>query len=402
MTDWTQHYASRTARMQASEIREILKLVARPDIISFAGGIPDPDLFPATEIAAACQKILGDPKTSAIALQYAISEGYLPLREWLADYMGKLGVTCTADNILITNGSQQALDFIGKLFISPGDTVLVAWPTYLGALQAFNAYEANYDILPGPGSNRTPESYISGGKPRPKFGYVMPEFQNPTGTSLSKSERFALLDAATALDLPLVEDTAYEHLRYDGERAPTLMALAAARAGGIDEAKALYCGTFSKSITPGLRIGWVVGPKDVIRKLVLIKQASDLHVSPLNQMIAYEVASTILESHTAKIRQIYRERRDAMLEALKANMPSSVSWTKPEGGMFVWVTLPEHMDGSELLERAVAKAQVAFVPGAAFFPDRSGRNTIRLNFSKNDPPVITEGIRRLAELIKST
>jgi DNA-binding transcriptional MocR family regulator len=401
MTDWSKHYATRVSRMQASEIREILKLLDMPDIISFAGGIPDPDLFPTAEIAAACQNILTDPQKSAVALQYAVSEGYYPLRQWLVGYMAKIGVTCSADNILITNGSQQALDFIGKLFISPNDTVLVAWPTYLGALQAFNAYEAQYDQLPGPGSNRTAQSYTTGGKTKPKFGYVMPEFQNPTGTSLTEAERIELLDAAEALDLPLAEDTAYEHLRYDGTRAPSLMELASKRAGGIDNAKIMYCGTFSKSIVPSLRIGWIVAPKEVIRKLVLIKQGSDLHVSPFNQMIMYEVASTIMDAHTTKIRKVYKGRRDAMLSSLAKHMPSNVEWTKPEGGMFIWLTLPPHIDGADLLQRSVTEIKVAFVPGSAFFADRSGRNTIRINFSLNDPPLIEEGVKRLSQLIMS-
>jgi len=399
-TDWSRHFATRAERMHGSEIRELLKLLDQPDIISFAGGIPDPKLFPREEIARAAQSIFGDPIKSATALQYSVSEGYLPLREWLAAYMGKIGVTCTAENILITNGSQQALDFIGKLFISPGDTVLVAWPTYLGALQAFNAYEPNYDVLPGPGSNRTPESYRGGGKKAPKFGYAMPEFQNPTGTSLTKDERLALLDAAEALDIPLIEDTAYEHLRYDGTRAPALLALASERAGGIDKAKVIYCGTFSKSVAPAFRLGWIVAPKEIIQRFVLIKQASDLNVSCFNQMIMHEVVSETFDRQKAKACAIYKERRDAMLKALTAHMPKGVSWTKPEGGMFVWVTLPENIDGAEFLRRSIKEARVAFVPGAAFFADRSGRNTARLSFYLNEPKVIEEGIKRLGELLK--
>ncbi len=398
--DWSRHYATRAAQMQASEIRELLKLLDQPDIISFAGGIPDPKLFPRQEIAAACQSILTDPVRSATALQYSVSEGYLPLREWLCNYMKKLGLPCSPDNILITNGSQQGLDFLGKLFISPGDQVLVAWPTYLGALQAFNCYEPTYDVLPGPGSNRTPETYRGAGKKTPKFGYAMPEFQNPTGTSLTKEERLALLDAAEAIDIPLIEDSAYEHLRYEGARAPTLIALAAERAGGIDNSRVIYLGTFSKSISPSFRIGWAVAPREIIKKLVLIKQASDLNVSCFNQMIMHDVVSKIYEPHTKKICAIYKERRDAMLKALDAHMPMGTSWTKPEGGMFVWVTLPEKMDGGDFLRRAVTEVKIAFVPGAAFFADRSGRNTIRLSFSLNDPPVIEEGIKRLGALLR--
>ena len=399
MTNWNDYFASRSQRMQASEIRELLKLLDQPDIISFAGGIPDPKLFPTEKINEVCQSILGDPKRASMALQYAVSEGYLPLRQFLADYMGRLGVACTPDNIMITNGSQQALDFLGKLFVMPGDTLLVSWPTYLGALQAFNAYEPVYDTLPGLGSNRTPESYTAGGKAKPKFGYITPEFQNPTGMSLSIEERHALLKAGHDIDMPIVEDHAYEKLRYDGEAIRPLLSLEIERTGSIEDAKVIYCGTFSKSIVPALRIGWVVAAKDVIQKLVLINQASDLHVSPFNQMILHEVASQILEPHTAHIRTVYKERRDAMLKALAAYMPKNVSWTKPEGGMFIWMTLPEHIEGAELLKRAINEARVAFVPGAAFFPDRSGKNTLRLSFSLNDPAVIDEGIKRLASLL---
>lgn len=399
MTDWNAHYAQRAQRMQASEIRELLKLLDQPDIISFAGGIPDPKLFPVSAIADATQRILGDAGTAAVALQYSVSEGYLPLRQWLADYMAKLGVTCGPENIIITNGSQQGLDFIGKLFISPQDKVLVAWPTYLGALQAFSAYEPTYDLLPGLSPDHT-AAFYNGQARRPKIGYVMPDFQNPTGTSLNRDERVALLDAAEAMDLPLIEDSAYEHLRYDGERPPTLMALASERAGGINNAKVLYCGTFSKSIVPSLRIGWIVAPEDVIHKLVLIKQASDLHVSTLTQMMMHEVITHLPSDHVDLVRNTYKERRDALLSALERDMPEGVTWTRPDGGMFVWMTLPEHIDGAELLARAIEEIRVAFVPGSAFYPDRSGRNTLRLSFSLNEPARVEEAIKRLGGLLR--
>jgi len=398
MIDWTSHYAERAKRMTASEIRELLKVLDQPDLISFAGGIPDPGLFPTAEIAEAYARVLNDPARAKVALQYAVSEGYKPLREWIAGYMTRLGAACGADNVMITNGSQQALDFLGKLFITPGDTMLVAWPTYLGALQAFNCYEPVYDVLPGPDSNRTVESYAKG-KGAPRLGYCMPEFQNPTGTSLTRDERLQMLDAADAMDLALIEDNAYEKLRYDGERVPSLLALDIARKGGIENSRVIYCGTFSKSIVPALRIGWVVAAKPVIQKLVIVKQASDLHVSTLNQIVMHEVASKIIEDHARIILPVYKARRDAMLAALQAHMPKGVQWTKPEGGMFVWVTLPEGMDGGALLARAIAEARVAFVPGIAFFADRGRSNYLRLNFSLADEASIAEGIRRLGALI---
>lgn len=388
--------------MAASEIRELLKLLDQPDIISFAGGIPDPDLFPREAIAAAYGRVLSDPARAAAALQYSVSEGYLPLRQWLVGHMASLGVDCATDNIVITNGSQQGLDFLGKLLISPNDTVLIQRPTYLGALQAFNCYEPTYDTLPRADANRQAPDYhaeaaAAGG--RVKFGYVMSDFQNPTGETLSLAEREALLDAADTLGIPLVEDSAYEQLRYDGVSPPSLLALAAARAGGVDQARVVYCGTFSKTIVPALRVGWIVGPREVIAKLVLIKQASDLHGATLNQMVMREVAETELDAQVDRIRAAYRDRRDAMLAALDRHMPKGVGWTRPEGGMFIWVTLPAALDGGALLARAIAEARVAFVPGKAFYPDGAGANTLRLSFSRATPAAIEEGIGRLARVI---
>jgi DNA-binding transcriptional MocR family regulator len=396
MVDWDKHYATRAGRMAASEIRELLKLLDRPDVISFAGGIPDAALFPRDAIAASYQRILGDPQRGAAALQYSASEGYGPLRAWIAQYMAGLGMPCSADHILITSGAQQALDFIAKLFVSPGDEVLVARPTYLGALQALSAYEPTYATLPQRGDNRPAAG--SGGK-RPALGYVMPDFQNPTGTSLDRSGRVALLDAAAAIDLPLIEDAAYEALRYDGDALPSLLALDAARMGGIDRARVLYCGTFSKTVVPGLRLGWVAAPRPVIRRLVLIKQASDLHSASLSQMVMHEVVQEVLPQALEPIRRSYRARRDAMLAALADGMPPGVTWTRPDGGMFIWLTLPEAIDAARLLPRAIAEARIAFVPGRAFHCDGSGANTLRLNFSLADEAQIQEGIGRLSALL---
>lgn len=397
MVDWDKHYATRAGRMAASEIRELLKVLDQPDVISFAGGIPDPALFPRATIAAAYQRILGDPTRGAAALQYSASEGYRPLRDWIAGYMAGLGVACEAEHILITSGAQQALDFIAKLFVSPGDDVLVARPTYLGALQALSAYEPVYGTLPQRGDNRPASG--AGGK-RPALGYVMPDFQNPTGQSLDLGERDALLDAAAALDVPLVEDAAYEALRYDGEKLPSLLALDAARAGGIDAARVLYCGTFSKTVVPGLRLGWVAAPLPVIRRLVLIKQASDLHSASLSQMVMHEVVQETLPHTLGPLCAAYRARRDAMLAALAAEMPPGIAWTRPEGGMFIWLTLPERIDAAALLRRALAETRVAFVPGRAFHCDGSGANTLRLNFTLADEPRIKDGIARLAALLR--
>ncbi|MFO1046584.1 MAG: PLP-dependent aminotransferase family protein [Geminicoccaceae bacterium] len=390
MRDWSRDFARRADRITASEIRELLKLLARPGIISFAGGIPDPALFPREIIADAFARLLAEPKSAAMALQYGISEGYPPLREWVAGYMGGLGVRCGAEHVLITNGSQQALDFLAKLFLDPGDRVLAARPTYLGALQAFTAYEADYGVFPeGPGQ----------GTPLAKLAYLMPDFANPSGRTMTVAERGAVLATAAVLDLPVIEDGAYEQLYYDHEPLPSLLALDSA-AAGIDAGRVIYCGTFSKTVVPGLRIGWIVAPRPVVEKLVLIKQAGDLHTSGLNQMVMLEVAQAIVPAHAGRIREAYRIRRDTMLAALEAHMPPGVRWTRPAGGMFLWLTLPERIDAAVLLERAIETAEVAFVPGAAFFPDRSVRNALRLSFSLNPPDEIERGISRLARVIR--
>lgn len=396
MIAWDGHYAARARRMGASEIRELLKLLEQPDVISFAGGIPDPALFPREAIAEAHARILGDPRRAALALQYSASEGYGPLRDWIAGYMGTLGAPCRAEHILITSGAQQALDFIGKLFVSPGDTVLVARPTYLGALQALSAYEPAFADLPRRGDNRTAEQ----GGGRRALGYVMPDFQNPTGATLSLAERQELLELVG--DLPLVEDAAYAALRYEGEAVPSLLSLEAAQAGGVDAGRVLYCGTFSKTVAPGLRLGWVVAPTPVLRRLVLVKQASDLHSPSLAQMVMLEVVQQVLPQALVPLCDTYRARRDAMLAALSRAMPASVRWTAPKGGMFLWLTLPETIDAASLLVRAIAEARVAFVPGRAFHADGSGANTLRLNFTLADEARIADGIARLGALLQRT
>jgi DNA-binding transcriptional MocR family regulator len=394
-------FASRASRMKASEIRELLKLLDQPDIISFAGGIPDPSLFPHEAFREAYAEVLSGPSANA-ALQYQVSEGYLPLRRWLAEEMGRLGVECDADNILITSGSQQALDYLGKLFLSPADTALVTWPTYLGALQAFNAYEPHYERLTPGGGNLTPEAYRVGATKaggRPKFAYLVPDFSNPTGQTLSRAERLGVLDLATELDIAIVEDAAYQALRYDGEAVPSILALDIARSGGIDAARTIYCGSFSKILAPGLRVGWVCAPRAIIEKLVLVKQASDLHSPSINQLVVHRVAETSYASQVAKARAAYGARRDGMLAAFDATMPKSASWTRPEGGMFIWMTLPAEIDTTKLLKRSVAETRVAFVPGHAFFADGGGRNALRLSFTLADRHALEEGVPHLADLI---
>lgn len=400
--DWPKLFATRAERMKASEIRELLKLLDQPDVISFAGGIPDPALFPAQAFSDALAESLSGGQADQ-ALQYSVSEGYLPLRQWLAERMGSLGVNCSADNIVITTGSQQALDFLGKLFLSPGDTALVGWPTYLGALQAFNAYEPRYDRL-NPMGNRAPADFATaaektGGKV--KFAYLSADFANPTGETVTREARERVLDLAEALDIPVIEDAAYQSLRYEGEEVPPILALDLKRHGGdIEKTRTLYCGSFSKTLAPGLRVGWVCGATPVIQKLVLTKQAADLHSSTLNQMAIHKVAVADFPGQVARIKKAYQSRRDTMLKALDREMPAGVSWTHPDGGMFVWITLPEGFDGAELLAECLKSERVAFVPGKAFFADGSGANTIRLSFSRMAEKDIAEGVARLGRVLK--
>jgi DNA-binding transcriptional MocR family regulator len=379
--------------MQASEIRELLKLLARTNVTSFAGGIPDPALFPVEDFRAAQDELLSDPALAGTALQYSPTEGYEPLRRWIAARMARLGAACEAENIAITSGSQQALDLLGKLFIGPGDKVLTQAPTYLGALQTFNAYEASYgefgDPVPPPGA----------GPERVAFAYAVPDFANPTGESLSREARQQLLALTRDLDVPLVEDAAYQALSFDGSPIPSCLALDIEAVSGIERSRVIYCGSFSKILSPGFRIGWICGARDLVRKVVLAKQGTDLHTPTLNQMIMHRVAERAYDKQVSLCIVHYRTRRDAMLAALARHMPSGVTWTEPQGGMFIWLTLPPGMDGGLLLREALDEG-IAFVPGGAFFANGGGANTIRLNFSLPSPAQIEAAIPVLARLVR--
>lgn len=401
---WEPNYARRATRMSGSEIRELLKLLEQPDVTSFAGGIPDPALFPAAEASAAGAEIMGDPKSARAALQYAVSEGDPGLRTWIAAHMTDQGVPCEADNILITSGSQQALDFLGRMLLSPGDTALVRWPTYLGALQAFNAYEPRYDRLDPEGANMDATGYAmaareSGPDAAVKFAYAVPDFANPTGATMTRTARERLLDFAGDLDIAVIEDAAYTALRYEGEDVPSMMAIDVARTGDVNRSRVIYCGTFSKTLSPGLRVGWICASKALISRLVLVKQASDLNSPPLNQMIIHRLADTVLPRKIDEARVEYKLRRDLMLGALEREMPTGVTWTRPEGGLFIWVTFPDGVDTRLLLERSITEAKVAFVPGRAFHADGSGANTARFSFSLACAAQIDSGIAGLARLI---
>lgn len=396
--EWATRFSERMTRVRASEIRELLKLLDQPDILSFAGGIPHPCLFPTEAIQAGYGAILADPAQAAQALQYSVSEGYLPLRDWIAARMTRDGMPCDAGNIMLTAGSQQALDLLGKLFLTCADTVMVARPTYLGALQAFNGYEPHYLDLPDSGLTKGLDATVRE-RAIGALGYFVPDFANPTGQSLSLAERETLLTLADDLGMTLIEDAAYRELRFSGEALPTLLSLDIARSGGIEQVRTLFCGTFSKTLSPALRIGWVCGPRAVIEKLVLLKQGADLHVSTINQMVAHRAVAEGYDQHLGRLRSAYGTKARTLLNAMERHMPEGVTWSEPQGGMFVWVSLPEDMDGKVVLERALAEERVAFVPGEPFFAEVARANALRLSYSLPDAAQIEDGVARLARLI---
>lgn len=392
--DWEPRMAERTQRMKSSVIRELLKLTVKPDIISFAGGLPAPEFFPVREFEEACHHILST--CGPQALQYSTTEGHLPLREWLAESMRKYGLDVEPDNILMTNGSQQALDLIGKLFVDPGNCILTSAPTYLGALQAWNAYQACYHTVEMDDDGMPMEGIPEIVRTRhPRLVYVLPNFHNPAGTTLPLARRKRLVEIAREHDLIIIEDDPYGELRYEGEDLTPIFRMAPERT--------IYLSTFSKTLAPGIRIGWIVAPKAVIAKFVQAKQGADLHTGTFVQLIANDICQRgFLKTHVKKLRGVYKERRDAMLAAMDQHWPSSCSWTRPQGGLFLWARVPDRIDTAELLVKAVEK-KVAFVPGFAFYPSETeGRNTMRLNFSNATVEQIREGIARLGTVLKES
>ncbi len=400
-TPWEYRYAHRTKQMGSSVIRELLKLTEQPDIISFAGGLPAPEVFPVKEFREASNYVLDH--FGAQALQYSTTEGYAPLREMIARHTMRYSVEVSPDNILITSGSQQALDFIGRLFINRGDYVVVESPTYLGALQAWNAYGAQYIPVRTDENGMIVDELEAALRIGPKFIYVLPNFQNPSGATLSLQRRKQLIEMADKYGVPLIEDDPYGQLRYEGEHIPSLVTLDAqyrGKNGGSYSGNVIYLSTFSKLLAPGLRLAWVVAPEQVIRKLVMSKQAADLHTASFNQYVAFEVGKGgFLDEHVKLIRSVYKERRDVMLEMMEEMFPAGVTWTHPQGGMFLWGVMPENLDAAEVLKVAIQR-KVAFVPGASFHACGGGLNTMRLNFSYSSPDTIREGITRLGTTLK--
>jgi len=399
-TPWDYRFAQRTQRMKSSAIRELLKLTEQPDIISFAGGLPAPDVFPVAEFKEACMRVLENQ--GAVALQYGTTEGYMPLREMIARFAVRNGIKVSAENILITSGSQQALDLIGKIFINNGDRILTESPTYLGALQAWNAYGAEYATVSNDDEGMRVDELENALRCGPKFIYTLPNFQNPTGVTMSLERRKILVQLADQYGVPIIEDDPYGQLRFEGEHLPAIEVLddAIHTNNGSYAGNVIYLGTFSKVLAPGLRLAWVIAPTEVIRKLTQAKQGADLHTSTFNQIVAYEVSRHgFLDTHVKTICDCYRERRDVMLDSLEEFMPAGVKWTHPQGGLFLWLQTPENLSTQDIFPEAVQE-KVAFVPGGSFFPNGGGHNTMRLNFSAEKPETITEGISRLARVIR--
>lgn len=393
MTNFSELYASRMKQLRPSTIREILKVTAQPEIISFAGGLPAPELFPIEAVRASADAVLS--RNGHEALQYGPSEGFMPLREWVATEMGKRGVKTVATDVLITTGSQQVLDLVGKLFLNPGDVVLTENPTYLAAIQAFQTFEARFVPVPTDEDGLIPETLPELIRiHRPKFLYTIPNFQNPTGVTLSAERRVTLARIAAEHSLTILEDDPYGKLRYRGTEIPPVKQWDASN-------RVIYASTFSKTIAPGLRVGWVTAPAEILSRLLILKQASDLHTSSFDQRVAHTfLVEHDQVAHLQRICHAYGERFAVMDAALRKELPAGYHWTHPEGGMFLWVTGPADLDGLALLQRAI-KHQVAFVPGRDFFPTEGGRNHLRLNFSNSSPERIQKGIRRLAELCRA-
>ncbi|MDL2226961.1 PLP-dependent aminotransferase family protein, partial [Deltaproteobacteria bacterium OttesenSCG-928-M10] len=386
--------AKRMSGLRASEVREILKITERPEIISFAGGLPAPELFPLEEIKRVSQLVLDEmgPK----ALQYSTTEGFPPLRQWVAERMNRrYGLKLEQDNILITSGSQQVLDLSGKLFLDEGDVVLCENPTYLAAITAFRAYGCEFREVETDDVGMIPEALEKAlaETGRAKLIYVIPDFQNPTGRTWSRERREALAALAARFEVAIVEDNPYGELRFEGEFLPAVMS--------FDQHEGvIYGGTFSKIFCPGYRVGWVAGEKELVRKFVMAKQGTDIQCNTKAQMELMRYLELYdIEAHIERIRAVYRSRRDLALSVMAAEFPPSARFTRPEGGLFAWVELPEGLNARDVLVKSLEK-NVAFVPGGAFFPNGGHENTLRINFSNMPEDRIVDGMKRLGAVLR--
>lgn len=397
--DFTSHYSTVANSLKASEIRELLKLTENPDVISFAGGLPNPATFPIAETEAASRRVFRDHPSRAF--QYSTTEGVTELRDELVEHLAKDNINLDADQILITNGSQQGLDLLGRVMLDRGDTVVASNPTYLGALQAFNVYGAQYAAAMSDGDGIIPENLedvLVGLRKKgvqPKFLYAVPTFQNPSGTVIPENRRRKILDLAHEHNLLLVEDDPYGKLRFDGDAVPTFMSM------DKGEGQVLYFGTFSKILMPGFRLAWTAGPKELINRFVVAKQSIDLCTNAFTQFIAADMlGSGVIQNHLPKIIDLYRGKRDVMLSEMEKHFPKEgVSWTRSQGGMFTWAEMAHGTDCVAMMPAAVEK-NVAYVPGKPFFPNpEMGHNTMRLNFTHATDDKIRTGIERLGQVM---
>lgn len=377
--------------LKASIIREILKISSQPGVISFAGGLPAPELFPINDLKKIASDLLENQ--GAACLQYSFSRGIVPLRELLAERASSRGTQSNMENILVTSGAQQAIELVARAFIEPGDYIITENPTYLGALQAFNYYQARYATIEiddeGMLVNELEERIL---KYQPKLIYTVSNFQNPSGVSMSEERRFQLVEVATRYNIPIIDDNPYGDIYFSGRRLKSLKSI------GGDEVIALR--SFSKTMAPGLRIGWMNGPADIMSHFEKVKQCTDLHTSTFGQYIVYEYLKRgLFESHLEEIKADYGAKRDLMLKMMTEHFPDEVKWTRPNGGLFLWVELPQHVSAKDLLPKAIA-SKVAYVYGEPFFANGGGKNTLRLNFSNAKPDDIVIGIGKLGKLFR--
>lgn len=396
---WADLFSTRGRRIKSSAIRELLKVTEQPDFISFAGGFPAPELFPVKAVAETTQDVLS--RMGPEALQYSATEGYRPLREWVADYMRQVGVPCSVENVLITTGSQQALDLLGKVLINRDDPIAVETPTYLAALQAWRIYGASFLGIPTDVHGINPDYLENNLLKKPKLLYSIPNFQNPTGATLPLDRRNALVEWCQRKRVCLIEDDPYREIRFEGKFLPRLIELESStrKDDGVYRGSVVYLSTFSKVLAPGLRVGAVIAHPELLTRLVQAKQAVDLHTPTLNQMICFELAKQgFLKTQAKKVAEVYKERRDVMYEEVMRIFPAGTEVGKPEGGMFLWLTLPEELDANELWEKGLEQ-KIAFVPGAPFYPEHPKKNTLRLNFSNSSPDTIREGMARLSRAL---
>ena len=384
-------FSRRAQEMHSSAIREILKITEKPDVISFAGGLPAPELFPIEDLKKASQVVLD--QYGSKALQYSLTNGILPLRQVLAERLRKKGVEVTEENILITGGSQQGLDLIGRIFLNEGDVVVCESPTYLGAIQAFNAYRPKWVTVEMERDGIIVEQVEKAiKKHKPRLIYLVPNFQNPSGITLSLEKRKRLIELGQEYQIPIVDDNPYGELRYVGEHIPSLRGLGGDPVIGL--------GTCSKIVSPGIRIAWVVAPTNVIAVFERLKQGVDLHTNTFAQYVLYQyIKDGHLDPHIEEIKTAYGHRLRVMIQALEEHFPDTVKWHEPDGGLFLWIELPQGASATKLLSDAVEQ-KVAYVPGKPFYPHEDKDNTLRLNFSNASPDLIREGIKRLGKVFR--